>query len=176
MIVPILLYGSEVWGCENVDIINQFQLKFCKMLLGLKQSTPNIMIYGELGIIPLNLSIENRILNFWARVVNGKPDKISVILYKLAYELHKKNIYQSPWITYVKSSFDRIGLSDNWLSQTVNNIYAFKTRVKSVLHDNFTQSWKSKIFESSKCINHRIYKDTFKFEGYLNLLPAFQFS
>ena len=34
MIVPILLYGSEVWGCENVDIINQFQLKFCKMLLG----------------------------------------------------------------------------------------------------------------------------------------------
>ena len=53
MIVPILLYGSEVWGCENVDIINQFQLKFCKMLLGLKQSTSNIMIYGELGITPL---------------------------------------------------------------------------------------------------------------------------
>ena len=171
MIVPILFYGSEVWVSENVDIINQFQLKFCKMLLGLKQSTPNIMIYGELGITPLNLSIENRILNFWAWVVNGKPDKISAILYKLAYELHKKNIYQSPWITYVKSSLDGIGLSDNWLSQTVNNIYTFKTRVKSVLHDNFTQSWKSKIFESSKCINHRIYKDTFKFEGYLNLLP-----
>ena len=50
MIVPILLYGSEVWGRENVDIINQFQLKFCKMLLGLKQSIPNIMVYGELGI------------------------------------------------------------------------------------------------------------------------------
>ena len=129
------------------------------------------MIYGELGITLLNLSIGNRILNFWARIVNGKPDQISVILYKLAYERHKRNIYQSPWITYVKSSLDRIGLSDNWLSQTVNNIYTFKTRVKSVLHDNFTQSWKSKIFESLKCINHRIYKDTFKFEGYLNLLP-----
>ena len=137
MIVPKLLHGSEVWGCENVDIINQFQLKFCKMLLWLKQSIPNIMIYGELGITHLNLSIENRILYFWA--VNGKPDKISVILYKFAYELHKRNIYQSPWITYVNSSLDRIGISDNWLSQTVNNIYAFKTRVKSVLHDNFTQ-------------------------------------
>ena len=75
MIVPILLYGSEVWGCENVDIINQFQLKFCKMLLRLKQSTPDIVIYGELGITPLNLSIENRILNFWARVINGKPEQ-----------------------------------------------------------------------------------------------------
>ena len=59
------------------------------------------MIYGELGITPLNLSIGNRILNFWARIVNGKPDQISVILYKLAYERHKRNIYQSPWITYV---------------------------------------------------------------------------
>ena len=44
MIVSILLYGSEVWCCENTDIINQFQLYFCKMLLGLKQSTHYIMI------------------------------------------------------------------------------------------------------------------------------------
>ena len=52
MIVHILLYGSEVWDCDDTAIINQFQLKFCKMLLGLKQSTPNIIIYGELGITP----------------------------------------------------------------------------------------------------------------------------
>ena len=24
MITPILLYGTEVWGCENVDIIDKF--------------------------------------------------------------------------------------------------------------------------------------------------------
>ena len=30
MITPILLYGTEVWGCENVDITNQFYLKFSK--------------------------------------------------------------------------------------------------------------------------------------------------
>ena len=44
MIVSILLYGSELWCCENTDIIKQFQLYFCKMLLGLKQSTHYIMI------------------------------------------------------------------------------------------------------------------------------------
>ena len=44
MIVSILLYGSELWCCENTDIINQFQLYFRKMLLGLKQSTHYIMI------------------------------------------------------------------------------------------------------------------------------------
>ena len=33
LIVPILLYGSDVWGCDDTAIINQFQLKFCKMYL-----------------------------------------------------------------------------------------------------------------------------------------------
>ena len=83
--IAIVLYGSEVWGYENIDIVNNFQLKVCKMLLGLKQSTPSVIIYGELSIIPLNLSIQSRILNFWARVINGKQDKISVILHKLLY-------------------------------------------------------------------------------------------
>ena len=49
MITPILLYGAEVWGCENVDIVDKFYLKFCKSLLDVKQATPSVMIYGELG-------------------------------------------------------------------------------------------------------------------------------
>ena len=40
------------------------------------------MVYGELEIIPLNLSIQNGTLNFWARVFNGKPDKRSVLFKK----------------------------------------------------------------------------------------------
>ena len=31
MIIPILLYGAEVWGCETVDIIDQFYLNSCWM-------------------------------------------------------------------------------------------------------------------------------------------------
>ena len=32
MITPILLYGSEVWGCENVDLIDHFYFKYCRSL------------------------------------------------------------------------------------------------------------------------------------------------
>ena len=148
MLASILLYGSEVRGCENVDIINQFQLKFCKMLLGLKQSMLSVMIYGELGITPLNISIQSRILNFWARIINGKQEKISVLLYKLLYELHKRDVFHSTWITYFHKSLDTF--------QTICylNLISFKSKVKSIIHDHFVQSWKSKIFESSKCINY----------------------
>jgi hypothetical protein len=38
MVKPILLYGCEVWGFSNNDIIEKVHLKFCKLLLHLKSS------------------------------------------------------------------------------------------------------------------------------------------
>jgi hypothetical protein len=42
-------YGCELWGLSNCDIIERVHLKYCKLLLNLKSSTPNSMICGELG-------------------------------------------------------------------------------------------------------------------------------
>ena len=45
-------------------IINQFYLKFCKSLLDVKQTTQSVMVYGELGTMPLHLKIKSRVLNW----------------------------------------------------------------------------------------------------------------
>ena len=42
-IKSILLYGSEIWGFGNIDIIERVQLKFFKHILHLKKSTPSSM-------------------------------------------------------------------------------------------------------------------------------------
>ena len=47
MIKPILLYGCEVWGFGKNEVLERVHLKFCKILLNLKSSTPNYMVYGE---------------------------------------------------------------------------------------------------------------------------------
>ena len=53
MIEPILLYGSEVWGYENLKILEQIHLKFCKRILKVRNTTPNFIVYGELCRFPL---------------------------------------------------------------------------------------------------------------------------
>jgi hypothetical protein len=60
LIVPILLYSSEVWGFENkyTCIIEKMHLQFCKNLLKVRNSTPNFMVYEELGRVPLEISIK----------------------------------------------------------------------------------------------------------------------
>ena len=84
-ILPILLYGSEIWGFENIDIIERVHLRFCKLILHHKQSTPNFMVYGELGRYPISVIMKVRMIRFWCRILNGKEFKLSYLLYKLMY-------------------------------------------------------------------------------------------
>jgi hypothetical protein len=52
----------------NNDILEKVHLKFCKIILHLKVTTPNGMIYGELGRYPLDMDIKFRNILYWAKI------------------------------------------------------------------------------------------------------------
>lgn len=62
MAEPILLYGSEIWGYENIKIIEQVHLGFCKRILKARYSTSNFMVCGELGRYPLEIRVKIRLI------------------------------------------------------------------------------------------------------------------
>ena len=46
--MPILNYGSEVWGFTQADAVEQIHLQFCKTIIGDKEKIHRmIFIYGE---------------------------------------------------------------------------------------------------------------------------------
>ena len=49
LVLPIMTYSCEIWGYENFVILGKLRLKFCKITLQLRTSSPGYMIYGELG-------------------------------------------------------------------------------------------------------------------------------
>ena len=171
-VLPILLYGSEAWGYSNVDIIEKLHLRFLKILLNVRKSTPSCMIYGEAGHFPLSLMVNSRMVSYWFKICTENKPKLNVVLYKLLYNMYNMGSLQSCWITHVKAVLDNLGLSNIWLMQC-NGIKRewLKSKVKLVLQDQFRQSWSSNINDMSKCLNYRIFKTEFGFEKYLVSLP-----
>ena len=57
LVASVLLYGLEVTGFEKHDILERVCIQFYKIILKAKTSTPNLMLYGELGRQPISFLI-----------------------------------------------------------------------------------------------------------------------
>ena len=64
MIKPILLFGCQVWGHEDIKQIEVFRRNFLRRLIRIRKSSPKAMIYGELGQQELNFTTWQRMASF----------------------------------------------------------------------------------------------------------------
>ena len=72
MVAPILLYCSDVWGIYGYNEIDKLYIRFCKTILGVSKQTPNIAVYGELGIYPLSVICKERALKYWLKIMHNE--------------------------------------------------------------------------------------------------------
>ena len=173
-IMPILLYGSEVTGFENLQKIEKIQLDFLRSILKMKSSTPLVMVYGEFGRVPIAIQIKIRMIKFLAKVLTGKNNKISYKLCLLLLYLHKNNIHSCKWFLFIEKILQDVGLIYIWLSDVLTNINWLCREVQNRLQMQYIQEWKSVVHNSPKCINYRTFKTEFKMEFYISeLQPKF---
>ena len=82
MVEPILLYGSEIWGYENIKIIEQVHFQFCKRILKVRTTTPTFMVYGELsrGGDPLEFKVKMRMVSYWNKLLQKEKLSSSLLI------------------------------------------------------------------------------------------------
>ena len=115
LVLPVLMYGCEVWGFSDITTIEVLHRKFIKKLLGLKSHCPNVMVYGESGTLPISHHLKARMVNFYMRLVNGKHSKLSYIMYRLLRTKHSQQPhYESVWVSCIANIFSNLGMNDIW--------------------------------------------------------------
>ena len=171
LIIPVLLYGSEIWGYEDPKQLQIMNNNVMRKFLKLHKSTPMCMINGELGLKEVSEFIENRMMNFWFQIETGEESKISSILYKWLKILHNKNIYSSPWINKVETTLEHMGMS--FLFDVVTNTKKgwFKNNTKLRLNNIYVHKWSESVFNNSVCINYRAMTVVKKTQTYILKLP-----
>lgn len=174
LVKPILLYGSEIWGSGNIEIIERVQLKFLKQILHLKRCTPNHIVYGEVGVLPMKVEIYTRMVSYWAKLIERNQDNPSLasLVYEVARSFYEnchisgKSTYFR-WMSSIKTILDDNGFSGVWQSQTFFNQLWLKKAIKQKLTDIFVNAWYNSVENDS---NYRIFKTHFGFESYLTKL------
>ena len=174
LIVPICLYGCEVWGFKNIELIEKLHLQYCKSILHVNKSTPSCMVLGDLGRKRIEHMIDTRLLNYWFRVVCSDTTKLSSIFYKLQYSLSVRGVYQTQWIKAIKAKLLKYNLYEFWDRQYVfcsNDVNHFKKVAKSKIDEYYKNDWLKCMNESSKCYLYKGYKSELALEKYLINLP-----
>ena len=170
LVVPILLYGSEVWGFRVNDSVERFHRWFMKYILKLKIRTPSNMVYGELGRCPLKVNIQCRMVNFWARIITGSSHKLSNIMFRVTKALHenRSNNLSFPWIEHIHLILNQAGMSNIW-NEDPSNIKKvwLKHTIKLRLQDIYRQNWSEVIINDPQYAFYKIFKKELIFERYL---------
>ncbi len=164
-VLPILTYGSEIWGFENLDIIEEFTPNFSEELQKSRKSTPLYMLYAELGRHPLAVIVKTKMLSFWNRIVSGKQYKLSFMVYEYISALPT---FHSKWTHFIQQILNETGHPGAFVNATEKvNI----KHIKATLVDQFIQTWNVKLNESGKGRNYNIFKGSVNLENYFKCLP-----
>ena len=165
LVMPILLYGSEVWGCEIRDRIEAVQRKYCRTLLGVNSRTQNDIVLAECGRLPLYPIYMTRCVKFWLKVVNAHNRYMNACYNNLRIlDEHGK----TTWATQIKCLLLTFGFGYVWIHQGVGDVPQFLTAFRQRADDVARQTCLASIAQC-KITLYSSYKTTMDFEMYLNI-------
>ena len=145
VVIPTLLYGCELWGLSNCDIIKRVHLKYCNPLLNLKSSTPNCMIHGELGRCPLHIDIKQGMMSYWTKRKTGKQSNNCSVVHRLMYHLRNTQNAIFSWLNSVQTILDECDFSYIQDTQIFICEIWLKFNIKMRLLGQFHQTGREKL-------------------------------
>lgn len=167
IITPILLYGCEVWGFENLKIIESVQTDFCKLLLKVNKRTPHYLLYSETGLFPLYITVQSRCIKYWSNVMTGKDTKFVKNIVTCMHYYYNIGEQKSKWLQFIDEC-----LSSNGFNYVFQNPHMYEHRIFTTrLENQFIQEWQQYLDGSNRCILYRAIKPQF---GFCDILDTTQ--
>ena len=137
------------------------------------------MVYGELGITPVSVDIKNRIVAFWARLIENKNNavnntlKLSTRVYTMIYNLHTNRNLRSQWLDNTMHLLNSSGYPGIWDTQQFVHYKWLITTFKQKSKDIFIQTWNAEINRTSNSNLYKFIHTSFCQRKYIRILNPF---
>ena len=167
-VLPILEYGCEIWSKGELhQSVEAVQLKFLKMMLGVKNNTATVAIYAETGRFPLYLRQKVRIVKYWIRLERLKDNTIVKTVFNMLKKLD--NLGYKTWFSNVRNILEACG-QEQYILVSPLNIHqenACILAVKEFFYGNFINECISAFTSFPVLRTYKGFKLEFKLEQYL---------
>lgn len=139
--------------------------------LDVRQSTPLLALYSELGRIPLHYIIALRMFRFWLRLLSLPPERLAKHSYLDQLRLYNINPSFNPWCSFIANTLQAVGLHDVWITQVIpNGNKNFYNLIRSKIFELFSDRWHSETVNYTSLDNYRLFKQNINLEKYLSII------
>ena len=147
-IKPMLLYGSQIWGCGYYECIENVHIQFCKAYLGVGKTTPNALVLVECGRHELSVEYNVSVIKYWTKLLHMSNERYPKKCY-LQLKAHA-DMGRTNWASCIKTLLFKLGYGYIWQAQEqLNDVKLFLFDVKNRLKDTSMQTIHSRIREKS---------------------------
>ena len=122
---PSLTYGADVWGTffiqgsassSGLTSVNSLYHGFFKRLLGVRASTPTLVVLAELGRFPLVSFVGKLAASMWRRLVLMEEERLVKKAFNASLALARQQGGAaagkgSSWVAHMAAFFEEIGLN-----------------------------------------------------------------
>ena len=132
LIVPILCYGTDVWGSIQASATERVHLRFLKTILRVKTSTPNDLVYAELGRQTLCTKRLIQIVNNWFKILTTQDTKYIKHVYNFMLQDVESYPNKVNWAVLVRNLLSERGFYEVLVQQGVENYNEFISLFKGL--------------------------------------------
>lgn len=172
-VLPILLYGAEIWSVTRQTAPETVHLYACKRYMCLPKRSTSAAVLGDCGRHPVYIAGIIRAIKYWLRLICLSDNRYVKKAYNMMFTLDQRG--SSNWVTSVKTLLNNYGFGHIWLNQNVDNKAAFLSEFKQRLIDEYLQEWSASVRDSSKLSTYMSFKMEHKHEYYLGCVTIRKF-
>ena len=115
--------------------MERVHLQFCKRLMGVKKTTQNDFIYGELGRTNFLIRRYLLIIKYWFKILSAGENKYVKLIYRLMLNDIDTRANTVNWASLLRNLLSSLGFHAVWVNKGVGNYNAFIASLKQRLTD-----------------------------------------
>ena len=155
---PVLEYGSSIWGFKQIRKCQNIQNKAMRHYLGVNKFSPNLMLEGDMGWIPMHIQIKINMLKLWNRICLLDPSRIPNMILKWELQNGINN-----WAFEINEILNSVNIFNDINHLTTINIETVKNKLLTIEENE----WKTSVDNKPKLRTYSKFKTEVGIENYV---------